>query len=155
MIRTPSTLLACTALLILGCGGSDSDAPAPKKADGAAATTSPAPPPPTASEAVGAIDPAAKATYDARCLMCHGATGAGDGSMVAMLKVKPRSFGSDAWRFVDFAAGDAAVRAETRRVIREGIADAMMPPAAATDTDAQLDALVDYVLLLRRQMRDG
>ena len=73
--------------------------------------------------------------------------------MVSALTIKPRSFAADEWRFVDFSAGDASVRAELTRVLRDGIPDAMMPGYASSLSDAQIAGLVDHVLALRRQGR--
>ena len=128
-------VLTLAALAMSGCGESPpASDPAPKKL----------------AEGVG-LD--AKSMYEAQCVSCHGATGAGDGSMAGMLPTKPRSFGAAEWRFVDFTAGDAAIRAEVTRVIREGIADVMMPGYVGEPTDAEMSALVEYVLELRRAER--
>jgi mono/diheme cytochrome c family protein len=40
----------------------------------------------------------AKTIYEQRCVVCHGATGKGDGAGAANLNPKPRSFGDAAWQ---------------------------------------------------------
>jgi len=36
--------------------------------------------------------------YKSRCVLCHGATGKGDGAASAALNPKPRAFGDPAWQ---------------------------------------------------------
>jgi len=40
----------------------------------------------------------AKATFNAKCVVCHGSVGAGDGPGAAALSPKPRAFGDAAWQ---------------------------------------------------------
>lgn len=133
-------LMVLYVTLIMGC----------ERADEAASANSGE----TARKAGGSATNA-KSVYVERCLTCHGTTGAGDGSMVAMLKTKPRSFDADEWRFVDFTATEQDVRTTIAGVISDGVPDAMMPGYSDSLSEAQIDDLVDYVLELRRRGRDG
>ena len=94
-------------------------------------------------------------TYAKQCASCHGTSGRGDGPLVGGLPIKPRSFASDEWRFVDFSAGDEAVNAAIAQVLHQGIPDAMMPSYAKTLSEEQILELVAYVLELRQQGRGG
>lgn len=58
----------------------------------------PADPAPAAEALPEAAVKEAKDIYTARCAMCHGATGKGDGAASAALNPKPRDFGDTAWQ---------------------------------------------------------
>lgn len=51
-------------------------------------------------EKAAAADPTAEAKqlYQARCVVCHGATGKGDGVTAATLNPKPRNYSDPAWQ---------------------------------------------------------
>jgi mono/diheme cytochrome c family protein len=55
----------------------------------------------------------AKEIYNARCVACHGATGAGDGVAAAALNPKPRNFKDAAWQ-------GSIKDADIEKVIKEG-----------------------------------
>ena len=78
-----------------------------------------------------------RAAFEARCASCHGADGAGSGNGPSIAEVRP---------------GRAASRAALREVIRAGVPPAGMP--AFPLPDAELDALADYVVLLRSPAAD-
>ena len=67
-----------------------------------------------AREAVSSADQAtARQIYADRCVLCHGATGKGDGPSAAALDPKPRDYSDAAWRR---SVGDA----EIEKIILEG-----------------------------------
>lgn len=79
--------------------------------------------------------------YRVHCLKCHGPEGQGDPEAIERLTPPPRDFAARPWRF--------AVTAESiRRVIREGIPQTAMPAARDYFSEAELNALVHYVLRL-------
>jgi cytochrome c5 len=107
MIRTEcpelpktSVLTACAALLVAtGCGKDPAPTPRPQRAattvQSASVTTG------TASPAAGPELPggsAANQIFKTRCIVCHGASGHGDGPGAAALKVKPRNYTDGAWQ---------------------------------------------------------
>lgn len=79
------------------------------------------------------------AVYKEVCARCHGPAGVPDTSMVARLGVKPLV--SD---HVKVELGDA----ELRQQILKGSANRQMPAFAGALTDAQIDAVVEYVRYL-------
>lgn len=120
------------------------------KAEAAPVTLAPLPDagaaPPAADAATRSPEEAAREVFAARCAVCHGPRGAGDGAAAASLVPRPRSFSDKAWQ--------AQVSDDhLRKVIAEGGAavgkSAAMPPNPdlATDRDA-LDALVRLVRAL-------
>ena len=75
--------------------------------------------------------------YEARCVGCHGSDGGGAGHGPG---------------FVDIRRPRASSRPALQKLIRGGIPGTTMP--AFTMTDAELDALVDYVEVLRAPAAD-
>jgi mono/diheme cytochrome c family protein len=92
-----------------------------------------------------AADPAvaAKQLYAARCALCHGATGAGDGPAAPGLSPKPRDFRAAEWQHKTsdqriekvIAAGGAAV----------GLTPMMPPNPDLASDPATLAALRQYI----------
>jgi mono/diheme cytochrome c family protein len=74
----------------------------------------------------------AKSLYDAKCQVCHGATGLANSGIGLRMKVKPVTDPS-VYNMSD---------AEMVREVREGAGK--MEPYKGTLTDAQIRALVDY-----------
>jgi mono/diheme cytochrome c family protein len=106
--------------------------------------TAPAAPEPAVDwQAAGGPPEQAKALFAARCALCHGPTGAGDGVASAGLTPKPRNYHDTAWQ--------ASVTDEAlRTVIKEGGAavgkSAVMPPNPdLVDKPDVVDELVKLV----------
>jgi len=76
--------------------------------------------------------------YEARCVGCHGADGAGGGHGPSI---------------VDLRRSRATTRADVRALIRNGVPDGGMPGFALGDAD--LDAITDYVVLLKAPAADN
>ena len=76
--------------------------------------------------------------YEARCVGCHGSDGSGGGQGPGFVEIRrPR----------------ASSKAALQKLISGGIPGTTMPPF--TMTDAELDALVDYVEVLRAPAADN
>ncbi len=87
-------LFAFAHALIVGCGGSQ-ESGNQASSSSASPTTTQTPPPaqPAADTGAVAADPVAhgKQVYQARCVLCHGPQGKGDGPAAAALNPKPRN----------------------------------------------------------------
>jgi mono/diheme cytochrome c family protein len=87
---------------------------------------------------------AAKKVYAARCVVCHGATGKGDGAGAANLTPKPRSFADKDWQK---KVTDDAIRTV---ILKGGLAvgkSPTMPPQA--DLKAKPEVIAGLVALVR------
>jgi len=76
--------------------------------------------------------------YAERCSGCHGDDGRGDGPAAAALVPKPRNL-RDASFWHDRSAASIAT------VVRKGKPGTMMAPFEGTLTDAEIDAVVEYL----------
>ena len=89
---------------------------------------------------------AGKAKYDQNCVVCHGATGKGDGAAAASLNPKPRNF-------TDQAYMSKRTDAQLTAVIKSGGAanglSAMMAPFGTMLSDADIANVVAYVRTLK------
>ena len=85
-------LAALTHALIVGCGGSQEGGNQAASSPTTTETTTPPSQPAPDTSAVAA-DPVAhgKQVYQARCVLCHGPEGKGDGPASAALNPKPRN----------------------------------------------------------------
>jgi alcohol dehydrogenase (cytochrome c) len=91
----------------------------------------------SSSAALGQSLEAGRSAYEARCVGCHGSDGAGGGHGPAIVDIRrPR----------------AASTVAMRDLIRNGIPNTAMPPFAIPD--AELDALVAYIEVLRAPAAD-
>lgn len=77
--------------------------------------------------------------YKQKCLMCHGASGAGDGSMGKMLKPPPPSF-ADADRMVKHSDEELITK------IKEG--KSPMPSYGSRLSDSQIQDVLAYIRTL-------
>ena len=88
-----------------------------------------------------------KASFEQRCSSCHGASGMGDGPVAAALP--PGTIGNLVAGPFKFAKDEAKLR----ELLQKGGAalglNAMMPPVAGA-SDEEFNALVKYVLSLRK-----
>ncbi len=115
-MRPLNTLALCICLVGINAGCQD------KAADRQQAPTAT-----TAAKAAAPSDPTTLAAtyFKQKCVVCHGATGEGDGPGAAALNPKPRAFSDAAWQ-------DGLSDEQIRKVIVEGGAaagkSAAMPP---------------------------
>jgi mono/diheme cytochrome c family protein len=92
MLKTTLLAACCAGLFVFGCNKGDNKA-------GGTETTSTTPAA-TGTGATAAADPAsqAKKVFKAKCVVCHGDHGAGDGPGAAALNPKPRAFELPDWQ---------------------------------------------------------
>ena len=79
-----------------------------------------------------------KRVFAERCAPCHGESGGGDGPAAAAIEPKPRNF-----RDADFWRGRTAE--QLRLVVRNGKPGTLMAPFTGALSDAEIDAVVDYL----------
>lgn len=72
------------------------------------------------------------------CATCHGAQGKGDGPVGAALKPKPRNFMDAKWKF-------GFDKASVVKTINNGSPGTGMAPYKGVLTDAEIEAVADYV----------
>jgi mono/diheme cytochrome c family protein len=122
-----------------GCG---------KKQDQAAASATPSfleirvprrPPPSAESVARG------HSLYEANCIQCHGARGAGDGFGAPFLVPPPRDFTTAAFKFRTTGSGELPTDEDLFRTISRGANGTGMPPWQYLLTAEERWVLVDYV----------
>jgi high-affinity iron transporter len=86
----------------------------------------------------GAQDEDAKKVYDARCSLCHGIDGTGNGPAGSSLQPPPTNFTSpDYWK--------SATPERIKSSIVEGKPGTAMIPFAAVLKPEEIDAVVDYL----------
>jgi len=119
-----------------------STAAPPATGPGRASAPMPADAPAEAVLALGAE------VYGQQCAMCHGQGGRGDGAMASMLKVEPRSFIGEPWKYLD-GTSRGTEHESMIALLRAGLPEAQMPEYDALLSDEQLDAVAHYVLALR------
>ena len=101
-----------------------------------------------AAETAGTIPPAATKEaaeiYTARCALCHGASGKGDGAAAAALNPKPRDYSDPAWQ-------GSVTDEEIEKIIVAGgtaVGKSVMMPA-----NPDLESKPDVVKALRASIR--
>lgn len=98
----------------------------------------------TAAPPASPITPQVKTIYQARCLVCHGATGAGDGTGAAALTPKPRDFSDPAWQT---AVTDDHIK---RVIVEGGLAVGKSPGMPAHgDLKSKPEVITGLVALIR------
>ena len=137
LTRVGLVVLALSLAIVAGCGGQSSDqtgantntstepvpvTPAPDTAPGAGANET--------VEAVGAR------VYAARCALCHGPEGRGDGPGAAALNPKPRNYHDKAYMAT-------RTDAELLEVIRNG--KGAMPRWSGILSEAEMQAVLKHV----------
>ncbi|MBS0209538.1 MAG: c-type cytochrome [Planctomycetes bacterium] len=85
--------------------------------------------------------------YQSKCAGCHGDTGDGQGPAAAHLNPRPRDYRKGIFKFISTPFGTKPLRGDLARTIRQGARGTSMPSFALLD-DEDVEALVDYVLLL-------
>jgi cytochrome c553 len=85
------------ALGLVACGGKTEPTPSPQAAEAPAQQAQPVTAPTTAPTANASSDDP-KEVFKARCVMCHGADGKGDGPASVALNPKPRNYTDATWQ---------------------------------------------------------
>ncbi len=88
--------------------------------------------------------------YNLSCSPCHGISGDGVGLIGDLLDPQARDFRRGVFKFQSTPYGAKPLRADIRRTIERGLPGSMMP-AFGRRPAAEIDALVDYVILLSRR----
>ena len=95
---------------------------------------------------VGAEEPAGKQVFEIRCAPCHGSTGGGDGPAAAAIVPKPRNFQDpEFWR--------GRSTQQLRLVVQKGRPGTLMAPFEGVLSDAEIDAVVAYLVATFRPPR--
>lgn len=87
--------------------------------------------------------------YGQYCFTCHGIQADGNGPAATVLDPRPRNFHIGRYKLVS-SSNSVPFRDDVIRTIRNGMAGTSMP-AWKFFTDAQVEALADYVLAISRQ----
>lgn len=85
--------------------------------------------------------------YRTRCLMCHGATGAGDGPTGRYLDPRPRDLRDGIFKWTGVEANRRPRRDDLVKVLRRGVRGTAMPSFELLSR-AELEGLVDWVRYL-------
>lgn len=106
-------------------------------------------PPPQTAPAAGPAGEAEK-YFKARCVVCHGTTGAGDGPGAAAIDPKPRAFGDPAWQ-------DETTDEAIAKIITEGGPAVGKSPGmpAHPDIKGKPEVLKELVAIVRGFRKDG
>lgn len=88
--------------------------------------------------------------YNARCAGCHGVTGDGKGPAGEYLRPRPRDYTQGVFKFTSTPYGGKPARHDLVRTIRRGAKGTSMP-AFPWMSDEDLNAVIDYVMLLSRR----
>lgn len=88
--------------------------------------------------------------YNARCAGCHGVTGDGAGPAAEHLVPRPRDYRNGIFKFTSTPYGMKPVRQDLVRTIRRGAKGTSMP-AFPWMSDEDLEAVIDYVILLSQR----
>lgn len=93
-------------------------------------------------------DGKARGLYRQHCVHCHGVNGNGAGPTAAFLNPYPRDFRSGKFKFKSTKLGIRPANEDLRRTLKEGVPGTAMPSFQGALTDAEIDALIDYVKYL-------
>ncbi len=97
----------------------------------------------------GEIHSAAAMLYEQHCAACHGKTGGGNGPMASFMRIPPRDFRRDKFRFISASSGEMPTDDDIERFIRSGSRAGLMPAHPQLSRE-QLNALAAYVKEFRR-----
>ena len=86
-----------------------------------------------------------KAIFEARCAMCHGESGKGNGNPEAALFPKPRDFTSGIFKFRSTESGSIPTDADLKQSTTNGLHGSSMPSWQPFLSGDSLNAVVDYV----------
>lgn len=91
-----------------------------------------------------------QAVYMKRCQQCHGVSGDGNGPVAGSLYPRPRDYRPGVFKFTTTPYGAKPRRSDLVRVVKRGVPGTSMPSFDRL-ADADLEAVVDYVLMLSRR----
>jgi mono/diheme cytochrome c family protein len=91
--------------------------------------------------------------YERNCVVCHGATGKGDGEMSRELIPKPRSFRSGLFKYRSTPPGALPTTEDLLRTVRHGVPNTSMPIFDKLSR-GDLEAVVEYVKFFSKRWDD-
>lgn len=91
-----------------------------------------------------------QAVYMKRCYQCHGVSGDGNGPVAASLYPRPRDYRAGIFKFTTTPYGNKPRRSDLVRVLKRGVPGTSMP-AFDRLSDDDIEAVIDYVLMLSRR----
>ena len=91
-----------------------------------------------------------QAVYEYHCAQCHGDTGDGNGPAAAAMYPRPRDYRKGVFKFTSTTYGSKPLKSDLVRTLRRGIRGTSMPAFALLPPD-EIDAVVDYILVLTRR----
>lgn len=135
LTRAGLVLLALTFAIVAGCGGQaqNDQAATPEPTTTPTPDTAASVPAPGGNETVEAVG---ARVYAARCALCHGPEGRGDGPGAAALTPKPRNYHDQAYMAT-------RTDAELLEVIRNG--KGAMPRWSGILSEAEMQAVLKHV----------
>jgi mono/diheme cytochrome c family protein len=83
--------------------------------------------------------------YQERCSFCHGENGDGNGPVAPYLSPRPRDFTTGQFRFRTTASGELPLHEDVVKIVREGVHGTAMPAWANILTEAEIEAVVNYL----------
>ena len=83
--------------------------------------------------------------YNERCAVCHGDHGDGNGPVARYLDPRPRDFTSNQFKFRTTASGELPVRDDVIKIVKQGVRGTAMPRWEEVLSQAEIEAVVDYV----------
>jgi mono/diheme cytochrome c family protein len=90
-------------------------------------------------------EPSGESIYLERCVFCHGSEGQGDGPVARYLSPRPRNFALGQFRFRTTASGELPLRSDVIAIVKEGVRGTAMPSWEGVLSDAEIEAVVDYL----------
>lgn len=91
-----------------------------------------------------------QAVYQERCVQCHGVSGDGNGPSGRYMYPRPRDYRKGIFKFTSTPYGYRPLRDDLVRTVKQGIRGTSMP-AFHLLPDADIEAVVDYVVVLTRR----
>jgi mono/diheme cytochrome c family protein len=83
--------------------------------------------------------------YAEHCAVCHGPNGRGNGPAAPSLHPRPRDFSGGVFKIKSTPEGERPTLEDVRRTIKQGMPGSSMPSWADILTDAEVDAVAEYV----------
>ena len=85
-----------------------------------------------------------KYVYERNCILCHGATGRGDGELVQNWPIRPRDFTRAVFKYRSTPYGRLPANADLERTIRHGVSGTPMPVFSQL-RDRDIAAVIEYI----------
>lgn len=91
------------------------------------------------------VDIDGEVVYQQRCAFCHGDQGDGNGPVARYLNPRPRDFTAGQFKFRTTASGELPLRQDVIDIVKSGVRSTAMPRWDGVLSDAEIEAVVDYV----------